>query len=600
MNKKSKKLLITLCFFALMTLFVFCGFGFGNDKANEKNQQPKLTVVHYASGYANVLYVSDNGLLEIPETYQGKPVTSLYIESRRSYLHSRPSYVFTKIIIPSSLVQLTFNRNYYVKEFVVDENNPNFCVINNHLYDKNGNLVYLANAAENLIIPSGVVQILELTKHTKSLSIPSSVEYIKEEIFDGASNLTQISVHPDNQYYEAKDNFLINKETKCVEFFPRNLQNVSIPEGVASLPKINGTINSLTIPSSVKSIEENALSYASNLTQISVHPDNQYFEAQNGFLINKETKCVEFFPRNLQNVSVPEGVFALPNIRYTAKSLTIPASVEYIAEGALDGARNLTKISVHPDNEYFEVQNNILINKKARRVEFIPLNLKTVIIPEGICEIANACQPSKLGIYSDKEVIKRKHEKIIFPESLDYIGNYAFYNCKSLKSITLPQNMKSIGAWAFGFCKSLKTVDFPLTIDSIGAVAFGACHSLKTATLPQGLESLSYSLFEDCYNLTEVYIPDSVTTIGQFVFEDCHNLTEVNIPRNVVRIFDKAFYNCKSLKEIYIPSSVKEMRSFVFLNCKKLTINLYCYVTDEWDNSWNASECPVNYLRHKY
>lgn len=524
MNKKSKKLLITLCFFALMTLFVFCGFGFGNDKANEKNQQPKLTVVHYASGYANVLYVSDNGLLEIPETYQGKPVTSLYIESRRSYLHSRPSYVFTKIIIPSSLVQLTFNRNYYVKEFVVDENNPNFCVINNHLYDKNGNLVYLANAAENLIIPSGVVQILELTKHTKSLSIPSSVEYIKEEIFDGASNLTQISVHPDNQYYEAKDNFLINKETKCVEFFPRNLQNVS----------------------------------------------------------------------------VPEGVFALPNIRYTAKSLTIPASVEYIAEGALDGARNLTKISVHPDNEYFEVQNNILINKKARRVEFIPLNLKTVIIPEGICEIANACQPSKLGIYSDKEVIKRKHEKIIFPESLDYIGNYAFYNCKSLKSITLPQNMKSIGAWAFGFCKSLKTVDFPLTIDSIGAVAFGACHSLKTATLPQGLESLSYSLFEDCYNLTEVYIPDSVTTIGQFVFEDCHNLTEVNIPRNVVRIFDKAFYNCKSLKEIYIPSSVKEMRSFVFLNCKKLTINLYCYVTDEWDNSWNASECPVNYLRHKY
>ena len=47
---------------------------------------------------------------------------------------------------------------------------------------------------------------------------------------------------------------------------------------------------------------------------------------------------------------------------------------------------------------------------------------------------------------------------VTLPESLTYIGGYAFNGCTSLKEITIPKNVTKLGSQMFGSCKSYITI----------------------------------------------------------------------------------------------------------------------------------------------
>jgi hypothetical protein len=65
----------------------------------------------------------------------------------------------------------------------------------------------------------------------------------------------------------------------------------------------------------------------------------------------------------------------------------------------------------------------------------------------------------------------------IIPNSVTSIGNFAFYDCSSLTSITIPSNVTSIGVDAFA-CSGLTSVTIPNSVTSIGGRAFGNCDEL--------------------------------------------------------------------------------------------------------------------------
>ena len=52
-------------------------------------------------------------------------------------------------------------------------------------------------------------------------------------------------------------------------------------------------------------------------------------------------------------------------------------------------------------------------------------------------------------------------EKAAIPQGVSSIGNYAFFGCKSLTSITIPNSVTSISDSAFCDCKSLKSITIP-------------------------------------------------------------------------------------------------------------------------------------------
>ena len=84
------------------------------------------------------------------------------------------------------------------------------------------------------------------------------------------------------------------------------------------------------------------------------------------------------------------------------------------------------------------------------------------------------------------------------------IGKNAFFDCKSLTSITLPDSVKSIGFGAFMSCESLSKITLPDNVKSIESNAFYRCESLTEITIPNSVKSLGYEVFNNCISLEAI------------------------------------------------------------------------------------------------
>ncbi len=143
------------------------------------------------------------------------------------------------------------------------------------------------------------------------------------------------------------------------------------------------------------------------------------------------------------------------------------------------------------------------------------------------------------------------------------IGNYAFYNCTSMESVTVSNSIGYIGLGAFSGCTNLKNIDIRTSGGNTIYIydgAFHGCTSLDNVVIPGSVRFISQttgSTFAGCTNLKSVVIENGVTTIVQAIFENCVNLENVTIPNTVTEIYPLAFIGCTKLKSITIPRSVK-------------------------------------------
>ena len=162
----------------------------------------------------------------------------------------------------------------------------------------------------------------------------------------------------------------------------------------------------------------------------------------------------------------------------------------------------------------------------------------------------------------------------IFINEVEYkiasIGDYAFYGCSGLTSITIPNSVTSIGAGAFSECTYLTSITIPNSVTSIGDYAFSECTYLTSITIPNSVTSIGDHAFSECTYLTSITIPNSVTSIGDYAFSDCTNLTSITIPNSVTSIGDFAFSECSYLTSITIPNSVTSIEGGIFSGCTGL------------------------------
>ena len=114
------------------------------------------------------------------------------------------------------------------------------------------------------------------------------------------------------------------------------------------------------------------------------------------------------------------------------------------------------------------------------------------------------------------------HEYECYYTSNDKIGDYAFFGCSVLTSLTLPSGVTEIGHEAFSGCSGLTSLTLPSGVTWIGSSAFKGCIGLTSLTFPSSVTFLGGSAFKDCSGLTSIYVyTEKLPKMGRSVFEDC-------------------------------------------------------------------------------
>ena len=191
--------------------------------------------------------------------------------------------------------------------------------------------------------------------------------------------------------------------------------------------------------------------------------------------------------------------------------------------------------------------------------------LTSLTIPSGVTSIG-------IGAFGDCSGLT----SLTIPSGVTSIGNWAFSGCIGLTSLTLPSGVTEIGKSAFDGCSGLTSVNIPSSVTSISGWAFSGCSGLTSLTIPSGVTSIGQRAFSDCSGLTSLTLPSSVTSIDQVAFYGCSGLTSLTIPSGVTSIGQGAFLYCSGLTSLTIPSGVTSIGKYAFYECSRLT-SIYVY-----------------------
>ena len=162
-------------------------------------------------------------------------------------------------------------------------------------------------------------------------------------------------------------------------------------------------------------------------------------------------------------------------------SVTIPNSVTSIGDYAFYGCSSLRKVLNF---------SNLNITKGSSGCGYVGYYASLVLNnPEFIDNYVFAPNGNTYALYgymgTDTNLQlpeKYKGENYI-------IGDYAFYGCSGLTSVTIPNNVTSIGSYAFYYCLGLTSVTIPNSVTSIGSYAFYNC-KLKNLIIGTGVLSI--------------------------------------------------------------------------------------------------------------
>ena len=220
-------------------------------------------------------------------------------------------------------------------------------------------------------------------------------------------------------------------------------------------------------------------------------------------------------------------------------SITIPKNLTEIGENPFSNCSGLTSIVVEEGNPVYDSRNNC-----------------NAIIETATNKLITGCVST------------------IIPKEVRTIGGYAFSGFTSLTSVDL-SSCTNIGDNAFQNCSSLKSVGDLSSCTNIGASAFQNCSSLKSVGDLSSCTKINSYAFSDCCALSTVGDLSSCTTVVSYAFQNCTSLTNVNL-YSCTGIGASAFSGCISLSDIGNLSACKTISNEAFSVCTSLT---YVYIS---------------------
>lgn len=364
-----------------------------------------------------------------------------------------------------------------------------------------------------------------------------------------------------------------------------------IPDSVTSIKEFaftGGNFTSVTLPNSVKSIDDEAFLYCSNLKTVIVSTDNPYFGVQDGILYTKRSyeywddikeewvkgtylSGIALVPEGVEGkVTIPDNVDrSYYHYFQNASKITSITFGKYVNGSGFGGVdlgsywfnSALEEIIVPDSNEYFSSQDGILYNKEKTEIICVPHSIKGIItIPNTVTKI------EERAFYNCPNL-----QGVIIGNGVTSIEGYAFYNCPNLQSVTIGSKVSSIGTSAFEDCyKLIEVYNYSSLSISAGSNNNGyvGYYSLdiytsssdsKTKTTSDGfvfyVDGETIKLIDYVGNSLTVVLPDNYQgktySINKYAFYNKTQITSVTIGSGVTKIGYYAFAGCISLKSIY-------------------------------------------------
>ncbi len=515
----------------------------------ESDSSTELGFTETDAGYvvSSIKVVPEDGVLYIPSTVKGKPVTG---------------------------VKLAVTANADQIKKIVLTNASGFNGLTENVFAAFANLTEITllsvdNVASDMKVEDGVLYSDDGT---------TLIAYLIRYAEDGETALTEfvvpetvVKIAPYAFVNSGLTSVTISKNVKSIGAYAFNdeLATINFAEGIF-------------ITDATKESFANTAWYDGG-----DEDDNTYGPTMSQYVIDRSTVGLFFTAGNIlyeykwistaSSLVIPENVNGFDitviasNINsgdaITFSDLVLPAGLRKINSNAfsnMDVTKSITTKStvltdvasnVFDETLYYKSNNDMFILGSV--LVKCQNTMGAITVPEGVVSI------------SDEAFNGGQVRTITLPSTLKYIGNRAFYNCTNLVSVSIPAGVTEIGDQAFAICQKLGEVTFNAKdskLVKIGEGAFSDCSALTSINVPYTVESVGQEAFMNCRSLATVNFDYIVITTN----EDNTTTTTVVAKSNLTELGESAFYNCNSLKQISVPDGVSVIKERTFYNCYQL------------------------------
>ena len=283
---------------------------------------------------------------------------------------------------------------------------------------------------------------------------------------------------------------------------------------------------------------------------------------------NLDRACVNNFPvtHNLETRDSEILSYIVKNIELSHNKNGTPYLVETVSEDSVKIVgyigKNVSGTLSLPTKIYYEdLDGNAANNNKdvvAVGTKAFANNLNDeseinrIVIPNTVKQIDNYAFSYNTSL-----------REIVLPNGLEQIGERAFWGAQNLETVALPNTVTEIGAFAFSGCSSMTGImALPSSLSSIGAGAFLGCDSISSYSITSSNQSYSVSngilynknkteliSYPEGKQTTSFTLPSSVASVGEYAVYGNDSLASINL-NNATTIREYAFSNCANLVNI--------------------------------------------------